>query len=412
MTDVISVSPPLSAASMAAVRREAIFACCKWDPQAEDISVLSNFVLIITPECWRHLSTAAAALYQETLQAEAEISADAKLIKMLCLPPPLEATLLAECKSAIGTAPDQPRVMRFDFHATESGWQISEVNSDVPGGYIEAAGFTAIMARHYPGCAPTAHPVSALIAALQGRQLTTRGIGLVHATAYVDDRQVMIYLQREFARAGITSHLLSPADITWSADGTASRETGPLSALLRFFPAEWLPNLSGNQWRCFFQNTATPQINPGRAVLSQSKRFPLTWPYLQSPLPRWRELLPETISWRDNLGPDWATKPSFGRVGDGIGLHGTTTPKEWSDITKAIARKPTAWVAQRRFNALPCLTHQGPAYPCLGVYVIDGQAAGIYGRIAPRPLIDHQAQDIAVLLSSPRDLAFHPRSSS
>ena len=37
-------------------------------------------------------------------------------------------------------------------------------------------------------------------------------------------------------------------------------------------------------------------------------------------------------------------------------------------------------------------------YPCLGVYTIDGRAAGIYGRIAPKPFIDYAAVDVAVLV--------------
>ena len=33
---------------------------------------------------------------------------------------------------------------------------------------------------------------------------------------------------------------------------------------------------------------------------------------------------------------------------------------------------------------------------CFGVYVIDGRAAGIYGRMATQPLINHTARDVAV----------------
>jgi hypothetical protein len=40
----------------------------------------------------------------------------------------------------------------------------------------------------------------------------------------------------------------------------------------------------------------------------------------------------------------------------------------------------------------------GARHCCLGVYTIDGRAAGIYGRMAPRPLIDDRAEDVAVLV--------------
>jgi hypothetical protein len=39
-------------------------------------------------------------------------------------------------------------------------------------------------------------------------------------------------------------------------------------------------------------------------------------------------------------------------------------------------------------------------YPCLGVFTVDGRAAGIYGRLSPRPVIDYAAVDAAVLTDS------------
>jgi hypothetical protein len=36
-------------------------------------------------------------------------------------------------------------------------------------------------------------------------------------------------------------------------------------------------------------------------------------------------------------------------------------------------------------------------FPCLGVYTVNGRAAGIFGRMAPGPLIDFAAIEVAVL---------------
>jgi hypothetical protein len=47
---------------------------------------------------------------------------------------------------------------------------------------------------------------------------------------------------------------------------------------------------------------------------------------------------------------------------------------------------------------LPLETLDGPRFPCLGAYVIDGQAVGAYCRLAPRPLIDDRAQEMVVLI--------------
>ncbi len=87
----------------------------------------------------------------------------------------------------------------------------------------------------------------------------------------------MVFLQRALKKEGMAGRLLSPADIEWS-DGRALAAGESLSALLRFFPVEWLPNLRNDTWKIFFDKTVTAQLNPGQAVLSQGKRFPLTWP--------------------------------------------------------------------------------------------------------------------------------------
>jgi hypothetical protein len=59
---------------------------------------------------------------------------------------------------------------------------------------------------------------------------------------------------------------------------------------------------------------------------------------------------------------------------------------------------PHDWIAQRRFDTLPLETCSGVRYACLGIFTLDGQAVGACGRIAAKPLIDHDAQDIAVLI--------------
>jgi hypothetical protein len=199
--------------------------------------------------------------------------------------------------------------------------------------------------------------------------------------------------------------LASPADLRWHA-GRASLVTyggsESAAAVVRFFPGEWLPNLPrACDWSWLFAGSQTPLSNPATALVTQSKRFPLVWDDVSTPLPAWRALLPETrspreVDWRK--GDGWVLKPALGRVGDGIGLRGVTADKPWRDIASNAFWRPAWWAAQRRFEATSVMTHEGPRYPALGVFTIGGRAAGIYGRLAARPLIDHQAQDVAVLV--------------
>ena len=394
-------APAVEPSLFARLRRQAIFDCCKWDPQVEDVATLAPFPLVLRREAWCELTSLAEGLTAETLAAEAELARRPELHWELGLPLPIRRALRRAGR--LGVARGAARVMRFDFHATLEGWRISEVNSDVPGGFNEASGFTRLMASHFPGTEPAGDPAGQLAEAIRATVPPQSTVALVHATAYTDDRQVMVYLAREIEARGMRPVLTGPDHLRWSGGraGLASESfTGPVDFLLRFFPAEWLPNLPRRcGWKHFFHGSETPASNPASALLTQSKRFPLVWDRLEADLPNWRRLLPETrdprqVSWRDD---GWVLKPALGRVGDLIGVAGATEEREWKVIRKDVRRHPRMWVAQRRFVAVPLETAEGNVFPCVGVYTIDGRAAGAYGRAASRPRIDHLAQDVAVL---------------
>ena len=304
-------------------------------------------------------------------------------------------------------------MIRFDFHFTEDGWRISEGNTDVPGGHNEADGYPELMRPYYNDATVLdTSPVGALTNALLSSQQSHRGIvGLVHATSYSDDRQVMLYLERALKRLGIETKLLSLADLRWREVRAFSIQPSgalePLAAVVRFFPGEWLSNLPARcGWWHFFAQAHTPLSNPATALVTQSKRFPLVWDRLQTPLPTWRALLPESVTPRQagrndfEAGSLWLVKPAFGRVGQGVGAPDLVCPAARSAIFQKMRWNPDQWVVQRRFKAVPMLTPSGPLYPCIGVYTLDGQAAGAYGRLSTSPIVDAQAQDTAVLVGT------------
>jgi glutathionylspermidine synthase len=393
----------LSQAEYAQLRLRAIFDCGKWDPQVEDTAALSRFSLILRRTVWGELCEAAESLARETLAAEQALGRMPYLHRRLGLPRPIRLALRQPLERAAQAA--APRVMRFDFHFTRDGWRISEVNSDVPGGFIEASAVTRLMAEHESDAVPAGDPASAYADAIAQAATTHRTVAMIHATAFVDDRQVMIYLARLAAERGVLAHLGSPADVMWQ-DGCAllagSAHPAPVDVLVRFFPAEWLPNLGRRRnWAPFFAGARTLLSNPGTALLTQSKRFPLVWSQLKMELPTWRRLLPETCDPREVnwlADDDWVLKPALGRVGEAIGLRDVISPKEWRLIGRDALWWPGHWAAQRRFAAMPLLQAGEAFFPVIGVYVVDGAACGAYGRIARRPLIDHRAQDIAVLV--------------
>jgi glutathionylspermidine synthase len=383
------------------VRMQLMFDCCKWDIQSEDHSVVADFPLLLEEEEWDSVASHAEKLSQEVLDAERELLCRPDLHTKLGLPKSIRRVLRKCTPETIPTG--RARVMRFDFHFTPEGWRISEVNADVPGGFIEASGFTELMAGYYQGYSIPPDPARAYIAAIGATSGEGAAVGLVHATAHCDDRQVMQYLAKRLQQSGMQAIALSPSHLKWGsgyAQLASSFSAVQPALLVRFFPAEWLPNLRPNSWEPWFSGGKTPLSNPGYAILIQSKRFPLVWEELKTPLPTWQSLLPETKFPCDSSAgsPEWVLKPVFGRVGEDVAIAGVTEQRAYKEIIKDAKRHPHNWIAQRRFNTVPLETDCGVQYPCLGIFTVDAHAVGAYGRIAGKPLIDHDAQDVAVLI--------------
>lgn len=405
---------PLAREAVWGVRKRAIFECGKWDPRVGDTDVLATWALVVERETWDHLATTAEELARETLALERALLARRDSWRVLGISRKTRNALALAQGGATATC--GPRVMRFDFHPTDEGWAISEVNSDVPGGYIEAGPFSRLMAESLGPqeglrFSTLPDPAKALAQALARAAEPREGvIALVHATAFSDDRSAVECVGRELLALGRESKAVAPDQLVWErTSGEARLLADPpgsqVAAIHRFFPGEWLENLPrACEWGRFFAGSPVPMTNPGSALLTQSKRHALLWDGLGVSLARWRELLPETIDvgeWRrrgEHTRPsDWVLKPAWGRIGSDIVLEGVT-PEKQARRTRWWSRWfPGHWVAQRRFRARAVESPAGAVYPCLGVYVVDGRAMGIYGRAAVRPLIAETAWDVAVL---------------
>lgn len=393
---------PLPSESLNELRRRAIFECCKWDPQVEDVDTLAPMAVVLKESTWLELARMAEGLSAETIALENELGQRPDLHRALAIPGAIRTTLT---EATAGLSARDVRVMRFDFHPTANGWQVTEVNSDVPGGYNEASGWTGLVAEHVSNAAPCADTAEILATAIQKTLPANSAVALVHATAYTDDRQVMTFLGDKIRARGLRPVLAGPDHIEWEA-GSASVNTtwytGSIDLVFRFFPAEWLPNLGPrNKWKPFFAGH-TPLCNPATALLTQTKRWPLVKHELQTNTPLWMTLMPETrdpgeVDWRGS--DEWVIKPALGRVGELIGITGVTCATDWKAILPSVrwwgARH---WVAQRRFEPTPVIANGKSWHICLGVYTVNGRAAGIYGRLADKPLINHLARDVAVLV--------------
>ena len=390
-----SAGAPLPPVVFAPIRRRTQLEACKWDVQVGDVATLAEFPLLMPGAVWRELADTAERLSAETFAAEAELQRRPELLGKLGLPRAVRRVLA----SSEALSPTAARTLRFDFHWTTEGWRLSEVNSDVPGGFAEASLFTRLSAEAR-GLAPAGDPIAAWADAL-ARAACGRLVALLSAPGFLEDHQILIYLARQLAARACPARLASPRQLEWR-DGTASLAGEPAGAVVRFYQGEWLARLPARHWAPLFRGGRTPIANPGVATLCESKRFPLVWDALRAPLPTWRAFLPETRAprqapWRRSDA--WLVKSAYSNTGDTVSMRDQLPARVWRRVVWEVRSSPNNWVAQRRFESVPVSTPRGAMHACIGVYTIDGRAAGAYARLAPKPLIDFAAVDCALLVT-------------
>jgi len=401
----LRAGPTLPPEAFAPIRRRMVLNCCKWDPQVGDVSTLAPFPLLIGRADWQQLCSTAEGLARELIAAEAELLGRPDLHRKVAVPRPLR-NALAEARNR-GATPAAVRTLRFDFHWTPDGWRISEVNSDVPGGFAEASELTRLFADSFGPSMNLAVPGDPAAAWADAVAVAAGGapVALLSAPGFMEDFQVVSYMATRLVERGVAAHLAAPSQLAWAAGHASLRAAwydGPLGAVVRFFQAEWMARLPRScTWRPLVAGGRTPVTNPGTSVLTESKRFPLAWEHLAAALPTWRRLLPETrdprdAPWRRDDG--WLLKTAFCNTGDTVAARDLVLPQRWRAAARAAFLWPGQWVAQRRFETVPLATPSGDVHPCVGVYTIDGRACGAYTRVATRAVIDYRAIDVALLV--------------
>ncbi len=392
---VVPLPPPLHEE----IVRRSIFEVCRWNTQRGDHSTLAPFAFVLARETWQELARTAEALAAEATEAERELLARPELHGRLGLPRSLTRALLA---AVADPTPGPVRYLRFDFHPTDGEPLITEGNPDVCAGFLESSGVTPIVASAL-GLDPLGDPAGALVDAIRAAVGDRARVGLMHLSMFTDDRQIAAFLARRLERAGLEPLLFDAQSLRARRRGIRVAQAAgcdmPLDLLFRFFPAEWLPRLGrGSGWRRLIAGGTTPVANPGWAVLTQSKRFPLVWPALSAPMRTWRTLLPETRSLEDApIGPEWVVKPSLGHEGDRISIEGVGSDARRARSCDRASARPERWVAQRRFRSRSVQTPEGRRHVAIGVLLVNGKAVGAYARASRKALIDDHAQDVIVL---------------
>jgi glutathionylspermidine synthase len=388
------IGPPLDAKGYGELVERAAQECFKWNLAGGDHPILAPFPITLRRSQWMHLAELAESLDREARLAEQELLERPELYELLGVP---EAT--AACLSGAGKS-SAPRYTRFDFHVVGDGLRITESNCDVAGGLLEASGVSSIY------CDLVDFPRQldpALAYARAFRRAFGEGarIGLAHLSSYTEDRQVALYLAHRLSEHGLVSHLVEPAQLRPGLRAVTPHGLVTLDAVYRFFPGDWLERLPrATGWPELFESGRVS--NPLTTLLIQSKRFPLVWPKLRAALPTWQHLLPLTISPESVTDADgsWVLKPAFGHEGAGVICPSPDQPPFSASLRRVIRRSPHRWVAQRKFEMVPVPTPIGSRFLSIGVFVVDGVAAGSYARLGAHPVLDDRSQEAVVLVEA------------
>ncbi len=385
-------------------RLDVMFDCYKWDPQFLDNNTIAKYALVITEEEHKELEKLTEEIDKETIKAEEILNKNLKFTKPLALP----KKIFKELKRMENyDSKKHIRLMRYDFHPTEDEkWAVSEVNSDVPGGFAEAS-LMPIAAMNVIDDPRFYHKnFGEIFADTIAKKVTPGGkIMMVHCTCYSDDRQVMQYIGDKLKLRGFDI-IYGAADHLDFKDGIAysvlDGNEGKIDGIIRFTPLEWLKDIKPKTWDGYF-DTITPSCNHPVAIFAQTKRFPLIWDALEKQgieLSTWRKLLPETIEVKYAKNREgFIYKPACGRVGEKISIKEACKDNEYNEILKDVKKHPKEYLAQKKFISKPVIDEKGNEYHvCLGSYTVDGKHAGYYARISNTPRIDSNAADIPVLI--------------
>ena len=386
----------------------AMFDCYKWDPEFEDNNTVAKHVLVISKEEHEMLKKYTEDLDKEIIAAENYLKDNLNLIKPLSV----NRKIKGELHRMKNYDPEKHiRLMRYDFHpVVGGGFAVSEVNSDVPGGFAEATLLPELAKKTLAEDKKDDNywfiKFGNILADAISKKVKANGtIMMVHCTCYSDDRQVMQYLGDKLSSMGYKI-LYGAADHLNFKDGKAysvlNGNKVDVDGIFRFTPLEWLYDIKPKRWEGYF-DTITPSCNHPVAIFFQTKKFPLIFEALEKRgfrFDTWKKLLPETMEVRKARGKEgFIFKPAYGRVGERISIKEACNPEEYKKIMLDVKLHPSRYIAQKKFISREIESTNGEKFHvCLGSYSVEGKHAGYYARISKTPRIDSNAADIPVLI--------------
>ncbi|HUP50250.1 MAG TPA: glutathionylspermidine synthase family protein [Thermoanaerobaculia bacterium] len=411
MSDALAVAPATSApelrterwaltsAEQAGIIRDLRFRYFKWDAFTGGVCRVVPETMVLSRSTHEEIVRIVETLSRALERFERRVGSEGETLRRLGIPGALDPLMGGEDDETL-------QIARYDLFLTEEGrWMVSEFNEDAPGGFNETAGLPELLGDLGGGLTWEGDLCRHLLAALRPYD----SIALLYATAYAEDLQHMLILERWLEAAGHRTVLASPEHLRAGLGRPRVLGT-PIDAAFRFFPGEWMPRLPNI--RTWLKVAARlPVMNPLRRLVRQSKSMFALWREEAFLDPEDRRLVDEHCPWTESFDPDkvpmlveererWVLKGAFGRMGDSVVIGTLVTEKEWSESLARAALSPRDFCVQERFAVRPLAFEQGALYPTVGAYVVNGRFAGYYSRAAARPLITHEAYHVATAVAS------------
>jgi glutathionylspermidine synthase len=404
LTSSVALGRPLAVQDLRSIERSLNLRHGKWDTRVGGRSVLSSEPLLIPADEWNWLCSQAETAAQELFAVEPELASDKNLLKLIGVPRNLWDLIKADDFG------NRLRTLRFDFHPTGTGWVMSEVNSDVPGGFGEASFLPDLYKRYVEEVSLTTAPLSIWGDALQS-ELGYGTVALLYAPGFLEDEQVIRVMEHALRSRGFESHLIqSPSALEWHQDFASLRIDNRIriDAVIRFYQVEWISQLPSRAgWKNLLKSgSRTRVMNPTISAISESKRLALCLKHLTTRSETFGALSPEC---REPCGiegspkEDWVLKATYSNTGDEVHLGGEMSFEDWSRLLRRAKRDPHGWVAQRRFETLTLESAVGPVKPCVGVFVIAGRAAGAYVRLSRTQVTNAYALEAPLFIMTPKE---------
>lgn len=379
--------------------------------------------VVLSAERWRALARVGeqlAAVYDEVCAIVAD---DPALLEEFFGLTPVQRALW------LTSQPLWHGIARADVFVTAEGFAVTELNSDTPTGEPEAVELGRLAAQDHPGLRDPNEGLrerfvtmaEALTAALVDAPYP-RAAGIVYPTEFTEDLSLVRLYRKWLTEAGWEVVLGSPYNLGLDDEGRATLFDRPVSLLVRHYKTDWWTERS-SAWSDETIPDAAPLtealeaalgasverktavLNPFGAVVPQNKRaMALMWEHVHRFSPASQSVIERIVPFSSRLESlhaeqvrvqreQWVLKSDFGAEGDEVVIGRAVTQEEWERCL-ALAR-PGRWIAQRYFEA-----EQGDGGETVnyGVFVVAGEAAGLYVRAQPGAT-DVHALSVPVLVA-------------